>query len=216
MSRPKRFQHPSHATVVAYLALFVALGGSSYAALRVGTAAVLDNSLRSRDIKNDDVRGKDIRNRTITAKDIALRKLGREHFRAGQLSSGKPGAMGPQGPQGARGPQGLTGAPGTPATTLWATVNSSGILRAASGVLLPAGSDVNALGGDIRIPFTRDVSGCARIATIGGTEISGGIASSQRGFIQTTLASATQVDVGTTETDGSGNVDTYVHLVVIC
>ncbi len=30
-------RRPSHAAVVAYVALFVALGGSSYAALRVGS-----------------------------------------------------------------------------------------------------------------------------------------------------------------------------------
>jgi hypothetical protein len=46
----------SYANVVATLALFVALGGTSYAVLQVGSNAVVDNSLRSRDIPNNTVR----------------------------------------------------------------------------------------------------------------------------------------------------------------
>lgn len=37
---------PTHTTVVAYLALFVALGGSSYAAVRIGSRQIINNSVR--------------------------------------------------------------------------------------------------------------------------------------------------------------------------
>jgi hypothetical protein len=57
--------------VVALMALFVALGGSSYAALRVGSAQIVNNSVRSKDIRNNDVRSKDIRNGTVRGKDVA-------------------------------------------------------------------------------------------------------------------------------------------------
>jgi hypothetical protein len=45
-----RRRRPSHATVVAYLALFVALGGTSYAAIRVTGRNVVDGSLELRDL----------------------------------------------------------------------------------------------------------------------------------------------------------------------
>lgn len=73
------FRHarrPSHSTIVAYLALFVALGGSSYAALRVGSAQIVDNSIRSKDIRNNSVRGKDVRRDTLTGADIKESRLG--------------------------------------------------------------------------------------------------------------------------------------------
>jgi hypothetical protein len=82
-----------HTTVVAYLALFAALGGSAYAAVTVT--------------------GKQIKDGTVTAKDVKNRSLG-----AGELSQGAiaslSGDRGPAGPQGAPGPQGIPGEQGLP------------------------------------------------------------------------------------------------------
>ena len=55
-------RHLTYANVVATLALFIAIGGSSYAALSLGSGDVADNSLRSRDIRNNDLRSRDVRN----------------------------------------------------------------------------------------------------------------------------------------------------------
>jgi hypothetical protein len=66
----------SYANVVATLALFVALGGTSYAVLHVGSADVTDNSLRSKDIRDDTLRSRDIRDRTIRARDLRRDGLG--------------------------------------------------------------------------------------------------------------------------------------------
>jgi hypothetical protein len=71
--------------VVALLALFVALGGSSYAALRVGSAQIVNNSVRSKDIRNNDVRGKDIRNSTIGGRDVARDALTGSDIRESSL-----------------------------------------------------------------------------------------------------------------------------------
>src|SRR3712207_6327303 len=87
--RELRSHRPGHATVVAYLALFVALGGSSYAALQVTGRNIKDNSVTTRDVKN----------RSLLARD----------FRRGQL---RAGPQGPQGPPGAQGPAGAS--PATP------------------------------------------------------------------------------------------------------
>ncbi len=56
--------------LTALLALFVALGGSSYAAIRVGSAEIADNSIRSKDIHDGEVRGADIAKDTIRGTDI--------------------------------------------------------------------------------------------------------------------------------------------------
>ena len=84
-----------HATAVAYLALFVALGGSSYAAVKIT--------------------GKQIKDGTITGRDVKNRSLGANDFKPGQLPSGAQvpqGAQGPQGPRGDTGAAGRDGAPG--------------------------------------------------------------------------------------------------------
>lgn len=70
-----RFPRPSPALVIALIALFVALGGGAYAALRVGTKQIADNSIRSKDVRNNQLRGKDVRNRSLRGRDIALDSL---------------------------------------------------------------------------------------------------------------------------------------------
>jgi hypothetical protein len=65
-----RIHKPSPAFVVAIMALFVALGSTSYAALRVGSAQIANNSVRSKDLRNNDVRGRDIRQGTVRGTDI--------------------------------------------------------------------------------------------------------------------------------------------------
>jgi hypothetical protein len=62
--------HLSFANVTALLALFVALGGSSYAAMRVGSADIADNSVRSVDLRDNSVRGRDIHKGTVRGTDF--------------------------------------------------------------------------------------------------------------------------------------------------
>jgi hypothetical protein len=66
----------TYANLVATLALFVALGGTSYAVSRIGSDDVVDNSLRSRDVRNNTLRSWDIRERTIRARDVRRDSLG--------------------------------------------------------------------------------------------------------------------------------------------
>ena len=73
-------RRPSPAMIVALLALFVALGGSSYAAVKigardiqrgaVGTRAIANNSIRSGDIRNATVSGADVKDDSLTNADI--------------------------------------------------------------------------------------------------------------------------------------------------
>ncbi len=58
------------ANLTALLALFVALGGTSYAALSVGSEQIANNSVRSEDLRNNDVRGRDIHKGTVRGTDV--------------------------------------------------------------------------------------------------------------------------------------------------
>ena len=78
---------PSPALVIACIALFVSLGGVSYAVatgsidsreLRNNTIRsgdVRNNTLRTEDIRNNEVRGFDIRNSSIQGRDVAFNTL---------------------------------------------------------------------------------------------------------------------------------------------
>jgi hypothetical protein len=56
----------SPASLLAMVALFVALGGVSYAAATIGSPQIKDNSIRSKDVRDSNLRGKDLRPDTIT------------------------------------------------------------------------------------------------------------------------------------------------------
>ena len=148
----------SYANVVATLALFVALGGSSYAAITITTRNVPRNALTGADIRN--LTGRDVRNNTLTGadvkrlttRDVANGRLLAEDFAPGQLPAG---------------PKGDTGSPGEPATRLFARVAGKGqqdtVLGPSRGV---AGVTWNSQG-EYTVAFDRDVSTCAAIASVG-------------------------------------------------
>src|SRR5437764_3567568 len=104
----------TYANVTATLALFVALGGSSYAAISITGRDVRNHSLSGADvargsigsdeIRDNSVRGVDIRNGTIGASDLAL-PLRRDLFTSASSSS-VPGPAGPQGEKGLQGDRG--------------------------------------------------------------------------------------------------------------
>lgn len=55
------FPRPSHATIVAYLALFVALAGGAYAATKVTSAEIENKTIKGKDVKPDALKGKQIK-----------------------------------------------------------------------------------------------------------------------------------------------------------
>ena len=112
----------SYANVVATLALFVALGGSSYAAILITGKNVKDNSLTTKDVKN----------RSLLKKD----------FKAGQLPAGRQGATGAPGAPGAKGDTGAPGGPGAKGDTgAQGAPGVSGYEQVESGLIAnPAGT----------------------------------------------------------------------------
>jgi Collagen triple helix repeat (20 copies) len=119
------FQHLRR-NLVAYLALFVALSGTGYAA----SAKLLPkNSVGSAQVINGSLLKSDLSKKTLAA----LR--GRTGARGPIGLPGSQGATGPQGVQGASGPQGVQGAPGAPGPPgLPGTARAFGLV-AANGTL---------------------------------------------------------------------------------
>jgi hypothetical protein len=89
---------PRHGTVVAYLALGVALSGTAYAA-----TALPRNSVRSVQIKNGQVKTADIARSAVKSSSVADGSLLARDFRPGQVPAGPRGLQGLQGPKGEAG-----------------------------------------------------------------------------------------------------------------
>src|SRR5688572_19897942 len=98
-------RRPSPAMVVACLALLVALGGTSVAAVE----QVRRNSVGPAHLQFGAVTSPKIRNNAVTSAKVRNRSLLRTDFAPGQLPAGPTGPQGPAGPAGAAGPAGPAG-----------------------------------------------------------------------------------------------------------
>ena len=120
----------TYANVVSSAALFLALGGVSYAAV-----ALPKNSVGAKQIKTNAVTGAKVKNGTLVRGD----------FKKGQVADGARGA---QGPQGLRGLQGVTGSRGPSGVSGAHVVEGPSTMIAAVGgfasatVTCPAGERV--------------------------------------------------------------------------
>jgi hypothetical protein len=92
------FRNPSPALVIACLALFVALGGTTYAAVTLPR-----NSVKAKRIAKDAVGASEIKKSAVRTGEVKNGTLRAGDFAAGQL---------PQGPKGDPGQNGTDGAPG--------------------------------------------------------------------------------------------------------
>ncbi len=124
--RALRAIRPSPATVIASIALLVALAGTGYAATSLPANSVGNKQLQANAVT------------TSKVKDHSLLKV---DFAASQLPRGAPGAPGPPGASGAAGARGPTGPSGT-AATKWALVGRDGNFVAGSAgvVVVQSGS----------------------------------------------------------------------------
>jgi hypothetical protein len=89
----KRVSRPSAPTTIALLALFVSLGGTTYAAINLPA-----NSVGTRQLKNGAVTGEKLGRNAVSSSQVKNGSLLAKDFRAGQLP------VGPRGLTGARGP----------------------------------------------------------------------------------------------------------------
>src|SRR3954451_9930576 len=100
----------TYANVMATTAVFIALGGSSYAALKLPK-----NSVGAREIRTGAVRSSEIKDRSVAPEDLAAStRAALVGERGPQVSRGATGAVGASGPRGPAGP------------TYWAAVDTGG------------------------------------------------------------------------------------------
>jgi len=108
-------RRPSPAMVVACLALMIALGGTSVAAVTqlgrnsVGPRQLQFGAVTTPKIRNNAVSAAKIRNNAVSSAKVRNRSLLRVDFARGQLPAGPTGPQGPAGPAGAAGPAGPAG-----------------------------------------------------------------------------------------------------------
>jgi hypothetical protein len=102
-----RLAHHIRHNAVAYLALFVALGGTSVAALTLKR-----NSVLSKHIKNGQVKKQDLARDAVDTSKVKNSSLQAGDFAPNQLPAGPQGATGSQGATGAQGATGPTGPAG--------------------------------------------------------------------------------------------------------
>jgi hypothetical protein len=179
----------TYANVMATVALFVALGGSSYAVTSLGK-----NTVGARALKQGSVGASEVKNGSLGLAELSA-----------SARSALQGARGPQGPQG---PKGDTGAA---ATTLWASLNPDGTLRRGSGVTSVTGAPSSFA----RVVFNRDINNCAILSSIGrtGGSLSPGQTIADE-FVSNGFAT-NEVLVSTADSAGTGAAR-GVHIAVFC
>ena len=230
----KSYLHRHHAGL---LALFIALGGTSYAAATVGSQDIQRRAVQTRHLDRGVVTSAKVRDGSLLAAD----------FRAGQLPAG---ASGPQGPAGDRGPQGppgkdaqinpnsLTGADINEGTldqvpnaaalggvgasgfvrtneVHWVVVDQNGgVTRQSGGMRVVKGPGIP---GDYRVEFPNDqrlIDRCAWVAGLGegvdsGMPPAGEIAANRSG------GDGPFINVYTRSSTGS-LADKPFHLLILC
>ena len=97
----------SYSNVIASLALFVALGGASYAAV-----ALPANSVGAKQLKKSAVSAAKLKRNAVSSAKVQDGSLQRGDFAIGTLLQGPQGPQGLQGPKGDPGQNGAPGAPG--------------------------------------------------------------------------------------------------------
>jgi hypothetical protein len=111
----RRFvRRPSPSMVVAFIALLVALGGTSYAiqalpSNSVGSKQLKNNAVTSKKLKNGAVTSKKLKNGAVNSDKVKNGSLLSADFKSGQLPAGPQGAQGPKGETGQTGARGETG-----------------------------------------------------------------------------------------------------------
>ena len=183
----------SYANVTASLALFVALGGTSYAAVTlprnsVGQKQLRDHAVGTKELRRGAVRSAHIRNRTIRVSDLA-----------GSTRSALAGRPGPAGPA------------GKDAATYRAMLNRAGGSAGGNARTFAHDRSTNLY----RVEFPTDVSGCTYAATLAAVQNGPVLEEPPAGRITVQSGGAGNVLVKTY--DAAGNAaEAPFHLIVAC
>jgi hypothetical protein len=203
------------ATLIAMLALFVAVGGTATAASGLISGKQIKNrSIAGKKLKKGAVTGKQIKKRTITKNKLnkklvkAFSKKGGPAGPAGPTgptgaagTPGTAGAVGPTGPKGATGPKGSTGGKGQ--TGAKGATGPAGVV---ASQYVSNDSNENLAGGNVLTPIITDTVPSHKYAV---TAKVSGTANAKTGLNCRLLANNVTVDEGGTEIDAQfdeGNI----------
>src|SRR3712207_4242029 len=82
---PRNLEKINSAHVIACIALFVALGGSSYAAVTISASQIADNSIPGSNIKSNSIPASKLRNNSITGRKLRNNTISRAKLRTDAL-----------------------------------------------------------------------------------------------------------------------------------
>ncbi len=153
-----------YANVTATVALVIALGGTSYAAVVLPA-----DSVGTRQIRNKAVARADIRSNAVTSGKVRNGSLLRRDFASGQLLAGPAGAAGPKGDPGPAGPKGDKGDTGGAGSLLWAFVRGADAALARTSPHAVSAARIGE--GEYHVVFDQDVSQCVYTAALGGPDV---------------------------------------------
>jgi hypothetical protein len=149
--------HLTAGNVLATLALFVALGGTSYAAVKLPKDSVGSTQLRRNAVTSTKVKDRSLRQRDVSSSELA----------ALRGAAGSTGATGARGARGDRGDTSPFPAPGT--------LRSGEVVRGAfaAGEIVPANQELtDAIGLPVQAPVSLDF---AHVNVAGGTDDPAGL-----------------------------------------
>ena len=183
----------SFANVTSALALFVALGGTSYAAITlprnsVGSKQVRSGAIGASELRKSAVRSSDVRDRSLQFRDIS--RSARDSLR------GQTGPAGPAGPSG---------------VTFRAAVPAGGTLQRGNATSVAHQGGTN----EYRVAFDRDVSACVATATLAAVPAGAGTDQPAPGRVTVAHDKATSVLVKTFAADGTAAEQPF-NVIVGC
>ena len=183
----------SYANVTASLALFIALGGTGYAAVTlprnsVGSAQLRNNAVGAKEIRRGAVRSGEIRNRSIRLSDLSTKT--RTSLR------GTPGPTGPAGKDGA---------------AHRAIVSQAGVILGGDGRATGHAAGTNLY----RVEFPADVSACTYTATLAAVQAGPVLEQPPAGRITVQPGGGNNVLVRTFNAAGDA-AEAPFHLIVAC
>jgi hypothetical protein len=187
--------HLSYANTMATIAVFIALGGTSYAVAQlprnsVGAKQIRTGAIGKSEIHRSAVRSKHIRDRSLALRDIS--------FAARSSLRGQTGPAGPQGPPG-------------PGTLYAVAVNSGGgQSRSSAGI---SGVNHDAFSGSYAVRLERSIEQCYAVASL--SDVPGGQTTSPQGGEIVTAVAGDTVTVRTRNSSGAV-ADLPFHLLVSC
>ena len=189
-------QRLTYGNVVSSMALFIALGGTSYALTlprnSVGSQQIRGGAVRASEVQSGAVRSSEVKDRSLGVRDLSVT--------ARRSLKGQPGAPGTPGPAGPSGPSGVA---------YRAAVNSGGDTLRANGGGTTSTRGIN----EYVVGFERSVDACVSTATLARVE-GGGTETPPAGRI-TVARENGRVLVRTFDAAGSPAQPPF-HLIVAC